>query len=64
MEVLGVAHRLPPSKDGLDMALQATPDELEFLEQEMPRMLAGRPGPSGSIGSLARTLRDPGPPPV
>jgi MYXO-CTERM domain-containing protein len=43
MEVLGVADRIPPSKDGLDMALQATPDELEFLEQEMPRIFASEP---------------------
>jgi crotonobetainyl-CoA:carnitine CoA-transferase CaiB-like acyl-CoA transferase len=43
MEVLGVADRFPPSQDGLDMALQATPDELVFLEQEMPRMLAEEP---------------------
>lgn len=40
MEELGVADRIPPSPDGLDMALMATPDELEFLETELPRIFA------------------------
>src|SRR5262249_18817677 len=41
MEVLGVADRIPPSKDGLDMALQASPAELDFLEHELPQIFAG-----------------------
>jgi crotonobetainyl-CoA:carnitine CoA-transferase CaiB-like acyl-CoA transferase len=43
MEVLGVADRIPPSTDGLDMALQASPAELDFLEHELPQIFAGEP---------------------
>lgn len=40
MRVLGVADRIAPSSDGLDMAWQATPDETAFLQEEMPQIFA------------------------
>jgi crotonobetainyl-CoA:carnitine CoA-transferase CaiB-like acyl-CoA transferase len=40
MEVLGLAHDIPPSSSGLDMGSPLLPGQLALLERELPRRIA------------------------
>ena len=51
MEVVGLADRIPPSADGMDMGMQLDPEQQTLIQEHLPAVFFTRPRPEW-IGML------------